>query len=180
MGFLSRLLNAVPREERKGICLDRKTPQWKLSRAKSLPSFLRALADLAPAGAILYLEGGTPPADLLRFLTERAVPEQAHLAMGTIWPRPRTFHLPATRDNLLAFADLAEHLASPEAAIHLHLYVNGRMLLQWYDAFWDPFYISKEIPEEKVSAFCKRLAIQCETDAEGTDNTGSKNAARRA
>ena len=114
VGFLSRLFNAVPSEERDGIHLDINTPQWKLSPAKDLPSFLRALAELAPEGAILYLEGGTPGGDLLPFLTERSVPEQAHVAMGTIWPRPKKFHVPATRDNLLALAELMEHAASPK------------------------------------------------------------------
>ncbi len=62
MGFMAKLFNAVPAEERKGIHLDYRIPQWKLSKAKDLPAFLRALADLAPADSMLYLEGGTPPA----------------------------------------------------------------------------------------------------------------------
>ncbi len=167
MGFIAKLFNAVPAAERKGISLDYRLPQWKVSKTSELPSFLRALADLVPDGSILYLEGGTPPPTLLTFLKERSVAEQAHVAMSTIWPRPMFFHLPATRENLCALADLAETCATPEAAIHMHVYHAGLVLLQWYDAFSDPFYISKVIPEDKVKAFCGRLSIQYATNQEG-------------
>ena len=167
MGFLAKIFSAVPAKEREGIHLDYKTPQWKISKAKNLPAFLKALADLAPSDSILYIEGGTPPKQLLLFLEQHSVPEQAHVAMGTIWPRPITYHIPATRENLLTFADLAERCATAEAAIHLHLYRAGRVLLQWYDAFFDPFYISKEIPEDKVRQFCSELGLTYEKDKEG-------------
>ena len=172
MGFLAKMFGAVSAEERKGIHLDYRTPQWKVSKAKDLPGFLRALADLAPPDSILYLEGGTPPARLLDFLREHCIPEQSHIAMGTIWPRPTVFHLPATRANLVGFADLAERCATPEAAIHLHLYEKDRVLLQWYDAFFDPFYISKEIPEDRVQKFCIELGLKYETDKEGEQGGG--------
>jgi len=173
MGLLAKIFGAVPAKEREGIHLDCKTPQWKISKAKNLPAFLKALADLAPSDSILYLEGGTPPKELLGFLEQHSVPEQAHVAMGTIWPRPITYHLPATRENLLTFADLAERCATAEAAIHLHLYRAGRVLLQWYDAFFDPFYISKEIPEDEVRKFCSDLGLTYETDKEGEPAGGA-------
>ena len=172
MGFLAKIFGAVSAEERKGIHLDYRTPQWKISKAEDLPAFLRALAELAPADSILYLEGGSPPAGLLAFLKDHSVPEQAHVAMGTIWPRPTVFHLPATHANLTPFAEMAEQCATPEAAIHLHLYLHGRILLQWYDAFFDPFYISKERPEERVKRFCDELGLNYETDKEGEQPAG--------
>jgi len=42
--------------------MDYRIPKWKVYKAKDLPAFLRALADLAPADSILYLEGNSPPA----------------------------------------------------------------------------------------------------------------------
>ena len=167
MGFLARLFNSVPKAERNGISLDYKIPQWKVSATKNLSSLMRALAKLIPEGSTLYLEGGTPGKELLRFFEERSVPERSHIAMGTIWPWPRVFHLPATHENLLQLADLAERSALPEVAIHLHVYQDDRVLLQWHDAFFDPFYISKEIPEDKVRTFCDGLSIQYENATEG-------------
>jgi len=169
MRFLARLFNAVPKEERDGISLDYRVPQWKVSRAKDLPAFLRALVHLLPQDAILYLEGGSPPGRLRQFLDENSIPEQAHVAMGTIWSRPLIFHVSATAANLSQLADIAEHCAEPEVAMHLHVYRDGKVLLQWYDAFSDPFYISKQIPEEKVHEFCDRLSIQYETNTEGVE-----------
>ncbi len=165
MGFLAKLFNAVPSEERKGLHLDWKTAHWMVSKADSFPAFLRALADLAPAESILYIEGGGEPSSRLDdFLYARSVPEQAHLAMGTIWPRPTVYHLPATRENLFDFAEIAEACGTITPAIHLHLYQGGRVLLQWYDAFFLPFFIAKEIPEEEVRKFCETLSLKYEVE----------------
>lgn len=164
MGFLAKMFGAVPADERRGIHLDSASARWKVSAAKDLPAFLRALADLAPPDSILYLEGGRPPAAMLAFLRERSVPEQSHVERGTIWPRPAVFHLPATRANLVALAEMAERCATAEVAIHLHLYREGRVLLQWYDAFFDPLRISKEVPDKRVQEFCEKLDLTCERD----------------
>jgi hypothetical protein len=167
MGFLARLFGAVPKAEREGIMLDYRTPQWKISKSKDLPSFLRALIDLLPPGSMLYFEGGSPSGKLLAFLNERSVPEQSHVAMGTIWPRPKIFHVPATPENLNSLVELTGSCASPELAVHVHVYFEEKVLLQWYDAFSDPFYISKDIPESKVSEFCGKLQLHYVTDEEG-------------
>jgi hypothetical protein len=173
MGFLAKIFGAVSAEERKGLCLDYRTPSWKVSKAKDLPSFLRALADLVPPDSIIYLEGGTPPRELRVFFQKNSIPEQSHVAIGTIWPRPMVFHLTATRANLIGFADLAERCAEPEVAIHLHVYRQGRVILQWYDAFYDPLYISKEIPEDRVRKFCSMLGLNYETNEKGKKGRGN-------
>jgi hypothetical protein len=162
MGWLSRLLNFVPKEEQEGIHLNLGIPVWKVSSPKDFPSFLRALIDLIPESSIAYIEGGTPPRELRAFLKERSVSEISHIEMGTIWPRPEVFHLPATPCNLSDLADIAQKCAGPEVAIHFHVYNNNKVLLQWFDAFFDPMFISKEIPEDKVKEFCTELSITYE------------------
>jgi hypothetical protein len=69
----------------------------------------------------------------------------------------------ATQDNLLGLAELAEYCAAPEIAIHVHVYAGGKILLEWHDAFarW-PIYISNEVPEHQVQAFCKELEVTYE------------------
>jgi hypothetical protein len=160
MSWLSKLFKWVPKDEREGIQLDLRVPHWIASSPKEFPAFFRALVDLVPEGAIAYLEGGSPPEDLESFLVEKSVPEVSHVAMGTIWPRPEIFHVPATPENLLRLAEIAEHCAEPEVAIHFHVYKDNRILLQWFDAFDNPVCISKEIPEEKIREFCKKLGIE--------------------
>ncbi len=159
MSWLSKLFNYVPAEEREGISLG-KEPCWEVSCAKDFPSFLRALSDLVPSDSILYIEGGSPHDEIKLYLESRKAMQIAKVAMGTIWPRPKIFHMLINLENLEGLAQLAERHAEIEIAVHLHIYKDNKVLLQWYDAFFDPFYISKEIPEDKVNNFCSQLGIK--------------------
>ena len=80
--------------------------------------------------------------------------------------------MPATSENLLELADISEHCAEPEVAIHFHVYKDDQVLLQWYDAFADPIYVSKEISEDRIKAFCEKLELKYETDTEGVKENG--------
>lgn len=157
MGILAKLFGATSRAEVRGIVLGQDAA-WEVSPARDFPSLLRALPLLLPNNAVLYLEGGSPPQDIKAFLDTRCVPERSHVAMGTIWPRPRTFHLPATTENLAELASLAEKCQAMQIAVHLHVYAQARVLLEWYDAFWkDPLYLSEAITEDRVRAFSSAL-----------------------
>jgi hypothetical protein len=167
MGWLAKLFKAVRSSELKGIHLDLRQPNWKVTNSKAIAPFLLELVNIIPEDAIIYLEGGTPPAKLKTFLAQRCVPEVAHVEMGTIWPRPLVHHLPATRENILELANIAKRCATPEVAMHFHVYKNNEVLLQWHDAFCDdPLYISKDVPEEKIKQFCDRLGLTYESSIE--------------
>jgi hypothetical protein len=159
MSFLSKLFNYVPTEERKGIVLSERSC-WEINGLKDLPSFLRELSYLIPLDSVLYLEGGDTPKELRIYLKERIAKEICKVEMGTIWPRPQCFHMQITYENLEGLAKLAENYATPEVAIHFHVYKNRKMLLMWYDAFFDPLYISREISEDKIRNFCDRLRVE--------------------
>lgn len=161
MGWLSKILNYVPAQERKGISLEHDTC-WEISYSKniSVPIFLRALADLVPSGSILYLEDGSPTKQILLYLEERKPAKITKVALGTIWPRPKCFHMEITPANLEGLANLAEKIVSPELAIHLHVYMDDKVLLEWHDAFDDNCYVSNEIPEDKIKIFCTKLETQ--------------------
>ena len=159
MGFLAKLFGATPREEMEGISLGRDAA-WEVSAVSDLPAFLRALPRLLAPDSVLYLEDGTPPKKIKAFLDSHCLPEISRLAMGTIWPKPQTFHLPATTENLDKLAELAEKVVAPQVAVHLHAYAHGRVLLEWYDAFGKaPFYLSGAIPEDNVKDFCSALSL---------------------
>ncbi len=166
MGWLSRLFRAVPREEREGIHLDENSAHWQISCPKDFHKFLLALIDLIPEGSIAYLEDGSPTKELKHFFTQRSVPEVSHVEMGTTCPRPLVFHLLATRENLTDLAEISEHHALPEVAIHFHIYKDGQVLLQWYDAGSDPILVSVEIPRQNIEDFCEKLSLQCELAGE--------------
>jgi hypothetical protein len=159
MGFLAKLFNATPREKLKGVSLG-KDAHWEVSPVRDFPSLLEALPRILPQGAILYLEGGTPPKEISAFLNSHCLPEETHLAMGTIWPKPQVFHLPASAENLACLAKLARQCSAMQIAVHLHVYHQGKVLLEWYDAFWkDPFYLSDAVVEDRLKDFCSSLSL---------------------
>jgi hypothetical protein len=156
--FVSHLLGVVPREEREGIRIE--DPCWEVAGEHvDQSAFFRGLSKLVGGDAILFLEGGPHPTRVRRFLEDNAVPARARVALGTIWPRRTTSHLPTTSAVLYQLADLAEHCASPELCDHLHVYYGEKVLLQWYDAFADPFYVSKEVPLRLLQQFCAELGV---------------------
>ncbi len=164
MGWLARLFGATPRQELKGLRLDTSQAFWELSGRTDFPHLLRALADLLPEGSILNFEGGSPTGTLLDFLDAHQVPEQSHIAVGTLWPRPDHYHVPATRANLSELAKLTETCAGSELAVHFHVYCDARVLLEWHDAFDLPVLLSGRLPENKVRAFAETLNMTLRND----------------
>ncbi|MHC4396126.1 MAG: hypothetical protein ACYS1A_10780 [Planctomycetota bacterium] len=156
MSLLSKIFGYVPVDERKGIYLTEST-YWEISGVKDFPAFLRAVSDLVISDSVLYLEGGTPPKKLKLYLKKRAATNTSKVEMGTIWPRPECFHMQITRANLEGLAELVESYATPQVAVHLHIYKSGKMFLEWYDAFFDPLRISREIQETVIKEFSNKL-----------------------
>lgn len=159
MRWLARLFGVVTKEERKGIRLDTGRPYWELDGNTDFPRVLRALADLLPGDSVLYFEGGSPPKALQDFLDTHKTAEQAHVAPGTLWPRPTCCHVPATSENLARLARLTESCRTPELAIHFHVYCHAEVLLEWHDAFTEPMLLSAALPEERVEAFAQSVEM---------------------
>lgn len=154
--WLARLFNAVPPAEMAGAQLE--GPYWEVaSKGIDPPHFFRRLPVLVPDGSVLAIEGGSPSGALQAFLAEHRVPPTTTVARGSVWPRGEVIHLPASEQVLRALADHAEGAAYPEICTHLHVHASGRVLLQWYDAFSAPCYVSKWLPEERLRAFCAEL-----------------------
>ncbi len=159
MGWLGKLLGAVLKYEPKGIRLDTHKPFWTLEGETDFPQLLRALVGFLPDGSILYFEDGSPSGRHLRFFKVHAIPEQIRVAAATLWLQPRCYHVPATSKNLAELAELAESCAEPELAVHFHVYSNGKVLLEWHDAFANPMLISGDISEGTIHDFSKTLGM---------------------
>lgn len=159
MKWLNKLLHIATTEEQKGISL--KNPKWEISPIRDMPAFLRGLIGVIPEDSILYLEGSSPDGEIASYLKERKANKPIKIALGTIWPRPICYHMPFTSENVTGFAEIMEHHATPEGAIHLHIYKNESIILEWHDAFYDdPMYISEELEEEKIKEFCDKLSLK--------------------
>jgi hypothetical protein len=166
MGLLAKIFGAVPRDEMSGIHLDMRRPFWEVSGKTDFPSLLVALPELLPGECVLYFEGGWPSGELLKFLQEHRIPERAHVAYGTIWPKPTVFHLPATPKTMNPLAKLMCSFAYPELAVHFHVYRDQHVLLEWHDAFTQPMLLSGELPEQTVRRFAEGLHMSCERGVE--------------
>ncbi len=159
-GWLGKLFNATPKEKLNGIRLDTSRPYWEVKGKTTFASLLRALGDFLPEGCILYFEGGSRDRKLLEFFNAHATSEQTHVAIGILWPSPVYYHVPATPQNLAELARLAESHAEPELAVNFHVYRDGKVLLQWHDAFSGPMLLDGEIPESKVQALASALGMK--------------------
>ena len=115
------------------------------------------LQDWLPEGSVLYFEGGSPDTEIDDFIGTYSIPEETHVAMGTIWPRPKVFHIPATPMILTELVRVMEHHAEPELAVHFHIYREDSVLLEWHDAFSQPMLLSGVIPEEQVKIFADKI-----------------------
>ncbi len=174
MGLLAKIFGAVPRNEMSGIRLDMTHPFWEVSGETDFPSLLAMLLDLLPEESVLYFEGGSPSGALLEFLRSQEVPEGAHVAYGTIWPKPKVFHLPATQQTMRRLAEMTQSCAYPELSIHFHVYRGQSVLLEWHDAFTQPMLLSGELQEQKVRTFTERLSMSYKKGVEpgATPNDG--------
>ena len=163
--WLGRMVEAVPSEELQGAHLH--GPFWEVGHRGVDPAeFFRKLPTLVPEGCILVLEGGSPSPQLKAFLEQNAVAPEVKVARGTVWPREDLVHLPASAQVLSGIAEHADRCASPEICTHLSVLAAGRVVIEWHDAFSAPCWISKELPEEGVKAFCAELRTSFQSGAE--------------
>ena len=133
---------------------------WEVNAPSDHSAFFEQLAALMPQGSILYLEGTALCQEVLDFLSKVSVEPPVKIAVGTIWPKPKVFHVPATAGNLRAVSGFLERHAQPEVCDHLLVYADGKVLLEWYDALMkDPLFVSKAIPEPDLRSFCEAQGL---------------------
>ena len=156
MAWLRRLFGAIPADEMNGISLV--APVWVLSGVKDdVSQFLRAVPTLVSEEAFLFLEGGAYSEPIRQFLRREAVEVIPRPALGTVWPRQEYGAIPATPNVLEALAALSESLPSFELCTHLHVFQRDKVLLSGYDAFTAEFWLSGDLPEERVRSFSEAV-----------------------
>ena len=132
-------------------------PAWEVSAPKDIPHFIRSIANLCD-DAIMYLETSTCQKDVATILKQISIDPQLDVARGTIWPKPISYHVPASTDNIEKVAALFESHSKFEVCCHFHVYWNGNIILEWHDAFFDdPFLVSKSVQEDRVKNFASEI-----------------------
>jgi hypothetical protein len=160
MGFIAKLLKSFLKDKLNHNPFDLwEKDCWEVSGPKDFPSFFRGLIGFLPEGAIMRFESSSPSGEIATFLASNAISEKISIPKGTIWPKCQVFNISATDQNLLKLSELTEKYANPEVADHFHIYLNDYVLIDWYDAFNDPMYVSKKISETKIATFCDSLSM---------------------
>lgn len=161
MGLIAKILNILSKDKPTDNPFDLWGKDcWELSIPKDFPSLFRGLIGFLPENSIMRFESLSASGELKSFFLSNSIPEKVPIPKGTIWPKTQVFNIPATDDNLLKLSELTKHYAEPEVAAHFHIYLDDYVLIDWYDAFDDPMYVSKKIPEEKISNLCNSLSIR--------------------
>jgi hypothetical protein len=133
-----------------GISL-REEDAVNLGYVDDLHALLRALEEAMPDDAVLYVEGTSIVSAIEELLQVHAIEPVAHVTRGTIWPRPRRFHVPTNRVLLGRLRELADRHAAPEVCDHLVVYRGDEVLLSAYDAGTETVWVRRDFPEEALA-----------------------------
>jgi hypothetical protein len=133
------------------------TECWRVSGLRDAETFFRAIPKLLPEATRMLLEGSPAP-DILVLLATHTEQMEYDAPVGTLWSWPQRNQRLTLRASSSLFAQLAEaaaHHAEPEICSHLHFYRDAEPLAHWFDAFDDPFLVSKVIPRERLEQFSR-------------------------
>ena len=133
---------------------------WEVGGIRKASAFFEALVEFLPLSTYLRFEGTSVAPDVRALLEANAVAPAMNITRGTLWPKPKVFHVLANERLLRTLATLALHLAEPEICDHFHAYQDGQLVLQWYDAFSDPLLVDETIAEAAVQHFCSKLGVR--------------------
>jgi hypothetical protein len=133
---------------------------WEVGGIRRAQAFFDALVDLLPLPSYFRFEGTSIAPDVRKLLEANAVVSAMQIPAGTLLPKPSVFHVLANEAFSRKLAGLASQYAEPEICDHFHAYQDGRVLLQWYDAFLDPLLVDQTIPEVAVQRFCSKLGVR--------------------
>jgi hypothetical protein len=136
---------------------------WQVRGLRDAEAFFRAVPALLPGATHLCLEGAPAP-EIAALIAGHVDATAAYPApAGTIWswPRDRRCLLRASPVLFGALAAASGRHAAPEICSHLHLYRGADPLAQWFDAFDDPLYVSKEVPRDRIERFCAATGGEC-------------------
>jgi hypothetical protein len=154
MAWLDRLLSAVFQKHLAGHRLEDPNP-IALRLPHEPARFIRALPELAGPSAFLYCEG-TTEGYVADWLKDHCVEPRLKIALGTLMPPSDTYHIPLQPDLLTEFAILIDARRILVPVIHVHLYDDDRVMLEWHDAFGDdPVLLSHRLPLERIRAFMR-------------------------
>ncbi len=141
---------------------------WVLSggvdpeRGRDLIGLLRCAVELFGSNSVLYLEGTAMSPAVKALLPTRQIRATSLLPRASTWPRPEAFHVPLRIDVVDELAARVADQAPGALCDHLHIYRGKALLLQGFEAGWEPLLVSFSLPESRIADFCDRMGYSYE------------------
>jgi hypothetical protein len=133
-------------------------PHWEIGATRGFENFFRALPALVPPEATVCLCEGEWDDEVQSFLQHHHVPAPEGLICASEFLDGE--HIPATAEALHELAQIANHHAPPEIAMHVSVSLQSKQILEMFDATCDPFSVALSVHEERVQQFCSLAGVQ--------------------
>jgi hypothetical protein len=154
MGMFRRFFGGLTAEEFDGITLGSEAG-WEVAPIKDSVKFFHHLPLLLPPGSVLYFEGTSLAPDMREFFDSHPAGTTCKVHAGDRWPRPEVFHVAFSAETVRELAEVVKGYADVEICDHLLAYKDKKILLEWFDAWSNPLYLSRRISEAQVAEFCR-------------------------
>jgi hypothetical protein len=110
-------------------------------------AFFRHLPALLPVGSTLYFEATSLVPDIREFFERHPASQTCQVHAGACWPWRERFHVAFSPEIARELSEVVKGFADTEICDHLLAYRDGKVLLEWFDAWFRPLYLSRQIPE---------------------------------
>ena len=151
--------------------IDLNDSRWEVSSCSDFPALLCQFESLFPQGSIIYIEGSSRKKDVIKYFQGHSSDDLVKVRVGTLWPKPRIYHVPITKESMHDLIALAKKYYPLEIAHHIHVYNGSKVLMQWYDAFSNaPMCFSQDFNEDSIKCFCRNLNLEYEDVLNSIDN----------
>lgn len=138
-------------------------PCWELQEQfVDSTTFLHALPAAFPGATHLFVEGTSIEADVVAIYSRHYDSSKYMPKAQTLWSTGTITQFSCAFSDALcnALAEASQFHAEPELFDHIFIYAGQDVLMEWPDAFHNTMWISKLVPEERVSSFAAALGLQ--------------------
>ena len=158
MSWLSKIFKSQNQKKR-SISFDEKD-FWIIDLKESdISLFIKNLEMFFLKEAIIYIEGGSINFKIQEYLdsVQVDVSKIANIQRGTIWPKPKIFHIPLESSVLQKLSEFTDDYDLIELCEHLVIYKDKKILMAGYDIFDEKIYLSGQIEENLIRDFCDKI-----------------------
>jgi hypothetical protein len=134
---------------------------WDIDEGiRNAEHFFRALPTLFPDANLFIAQGSRIDDDVAAFYRRHApvVPSRpSDLSRFTL---TRRYFCVCSPEFFLELARLAAKKPREQLLHHLYLYLDGRQLIEWHDAFANALFLSSDLPEATISALATKFGVR--------------------